>query len=407
MSDAILVLVRHLDDIEPARAVAVALNERPLALSFFNEDLRTRFGESSHRTSTDPFEYVLDSEQFCLVLCFAGARELGAHSNYLLLNYFEELGVPTVELQRDLLRDPEKAREQSVARHYLAWSGSEGTGYLRAEPSARGAVRDDVVLVTSQLANPSYSEEQRYQFAFSVMRLAREYPQLCFLWRWSAAEEQSGEAKLILAMLGSSAPQNLWLEDHEPVAALLARASSVVTMAQTALLDYAAAQKPTLVFTHGELDTHLSELSLTRFTRPDELLLAFRALRAEPSSFLVSSRIPRFRPAALGAQLMGIAAIDNGNAPSRPLKAERRELTLRYLAYMQDVRARADLGRLSPQVNSLERRVAEMEKLLTTMAAKPGADAAKLSARKSAKRPLNVAQKAWKIAREVKKRAFK
>jgi hypothetical protein len=412
MSDAILVLVKHLDEIEPARAVATALKEQQLALSFANEDLRTRFGESAHSTSTDPFEHVLNAEQFGLVLCFQGARELGAHSNYLLLSYFDELGVPTVELQRDLLRDPKKAREQSSARHYLAWSGSEGTGYLKAEPAARALdapVRDDVVLVTSQLANAAYSEEQRYQFAFGVMRLAREYPQLCFLWRASAAEEQSGEAKLVLAMLGSSGPQNLWLEDNEPVDALLARASGVVTMAQTALLDYVAVQKPTLVYAPHALDARLTELSLTRFTRPSELLLAFRALRAEPSSFLVASRIPRFRPALLAAQLMRIAAINDGSVPA-PLcapKAERRELTLRYLAYMQDVRARAELGRLSPQVNALEKRVAEMEKLLTSMAPKASGDAAKLPGRKSEKRPLSVTQKAWKLAREVKKRAFK
>jgi predicted RNase H-like nuclease (RuvC/YqgF family) len=78
---------------------------------------------------------------------------------------------------------------------------------------------------------------------------------------------------------------------------------------------------------------------------------------------------------------------------------------LRYLAYMQDVRARADVGRLSPQLNALDRRVAELEKPISVL--REQAENLKLRERKSAKRQLSVTQKAWKLAREVKKRAFK
>jgi hypothetical protein len=400
MSDTVLLILKHLDDVEPARAVVAALPERKFALLFANEDLRTRFGETRHTTSTDQFEYVLNVERIALAVCFAGARELSATSNFLLLSYFDELGIATLELQRDLLRDPVAAERESTARHYLGWSGSGGTGYLKlpAEPPETPLVRDDVVLVSSQLATSTYSEEQRYQFTFALLRLAREYPQLCFLWRASAAEEQSAEAKLVLAMLGSTAPSNVWLEDVEPVHAVLARSTAVITMAQTALLDYAAARKPAIVYVNDEADAQLSELSLMRFKTPDELLAAFGALRAEPANFVIDSRVPSFSPEALRARIERVEA-------ERSLKTERREPMLRYLAYMQDARARADVGRLSPQLNALDKRLAELEKPISVL--REQAESLKLRERKGGKRPLTVTQKAWKIAREVKKRAFK
>jgi hypothetical protein len=394
MSDKILLVIKHLDDLESARALVSALPERNFLLSFFNEDLRTRFGETAHATSTDPYEGVLNGESLGLVLCFAGARELGPTSNLLLLSYFDELGVPSVELQRDLLGDAEAARAQTAARHYLAWSGPEAIGCLRELPASAGAARDDVVLVTSHLTGP-YSEEQRYQFAFAVMRLAREHPQLCFLWRGSAAEEQNGEAKQLLAMLGSSGPKNLWLEENEPLDGLLARASAVITMAQSALLDYAAVQKPTLVYSVSELEPRLRELSFTRFQYPDELVSGWRALRAEPASFLVKSAIPGLQRDKLRAELARIEA-------TRALRPDRRALELRYLAQLQDVRARSDLGRMSGLLNALERRVGELEKQL---AAQRGA--AKKAAKNNGKNPLEVAQKAWKLARAVRDRALK
>jgi hypothetical protein len=395
MSDKILVVIKHLDDLEPARALVAALPERNFVLSFFNEDLRTRFGETVHATSTDPYEGVLSGESLGLVLCFAGARELGPTSNLLLLSYFDELGVPSVELQRDLLRDPESARAQTAARHYLAWSGREAIGCLRELPAASASTaRDDVVLVTSHLTGP-YSEEQRYQFAFAVMRLAREHPQLCFLWRGSAAEEQNGEAKQLLAMLGSSGPKNLWLEENEPLDRLLARASAVITMAQSALLDYAAVQKPTLVYSVSELEPRLRELSFMRFQYPDELVTGWRALRAEPASFLVKSAIPGLQPDRLRAELARIEV-------TRALHPERRALELRYLAQLQDVRARADLGRMSGLLNALEKRLADIEKQLVAQR-----DVAKKAAKKNGQKPLDVAQKAWKLARAVRDRALK
>ena len=209
MSEKILVLVKHLDELEPTRALLAALPERAFALSFSQEDLRTRFGETAHDTNTDPLHYLLSVHEISCVVCFSGAREFGPTSNYLQLSYFDEVGIPTIELQRDLLRCPERARNESAARHYLPWSGPSGTGYLKlARPTREaGALRDDVVLITSHLAHSPYSEEQRYQFAFAVMRLAREHPQLTFLWRASAAEEQSAEASTCRACSARRARQ--------------------------------------------------------------------------------------------------------------------------------------------------------------------------------------------------------
>lgn len=395
MSDSILVVIKHLDDLEPAQALVAALPEREFLLSFLNEDLRTRFGETTHETSTDPYADVLSADRVGLVLCFAGARELGLTSNLVLLSYFDEIGVPTVELQRDLLRDSELARAQTAARHYLPWSGADAVGFLRARPfaPAPGAARDNVVLVTSHLTGP-YGDEQRYQFAFAVMRLAREHPQLCFLWRVSASEEQSEDAKQVLAMLGSSGPKNLWLEEYEALDSLVARASAVVTMAQSALLDYAAAHKPTLVYCTKALAPRLRELSCARFQEPEELVMEWRALRSEPARFVVKSAIPNFRPDALRAQLARIEA-------TRALRADRRELTMRYLGHMQDARARADLARLSGLISGQERRLAEVEKLLTAQR-----DAAKKGPLKNGK-PLTVAREALRLARAVRDRALK
>ena len=395
MSAAILILVRSPEEVELARALVGSLPELPFSLLFGSEDLRTRFGPHQHPSSVDLGRFFVEQQPLRLALCFSGARELGASSNLLWLSFLNEIGVPTVEIQRDPLQDTAKAARESTARHYLAWGGTDGIGDLKTTSGAPRApfVRDDVVVVSSRLDGEGYSEEERFRFVFLLLRLAREHPDYTFLWRPGPSEQNSAEAAGFWSLLEKLAPKNLFVEEHESLVELLARSRCMIGMLSSSCLDAAAAHKPSLVFARP--DQELGPFSVETFASYAALEQAWAALEREPERFRPRSALPRFVPEAMAQRLEGLA-----------LPRERRgavdtlPIALRYLAYYQEGRARAEQSKLSASLAGLEKRVGELsEKLQDPLR--------KVAERVDALQRLSVTHQALRLFGNVRKRALK
>jgi len=359
MSAEIAVFVRLPEEMELARALVTGLPQLSFKLLFGTEDLRTRFGPTQLPSSVDLGRFFVEPEAPRLALCFSGGRELGPNSNLLWLSFLNEIGVPTIEIQRELLQDTAAAASESVARHYLSWGGAHGIGDLKTVPAAPapGLLRDDAVVVSSRLDGGSYREEERVRFVFAVLRLARENPEHTFLWRPAASETAHSEAAPLRAVLEKLAPKNLVIEDHETFPQLLARCRFVIGMAATALLDAAALRKPGLIFVGDDRAEPLGGLSGRTFQSYAELREAWTELRRTPERFAIESSLPAFSSDAV-AQRLAALALPPEPAPGPDIMP----IALRYLAYYQENRGRAELGKLTGTVTALDKRISGIER---------------------------------------------
>jgi hypothetical protein len=395
MSAAILVLVRSPEEVELARALVGSLPELPFSLLFGSEDLRQRFGPLQHPSSVDLGRFFVEPQRLRLSLCFSGARELGPSSNLLWLSFLNEIGVPTVEIQRDPLQDTAQAARESTARHYLAWGGTDGIGDLKGAAGAPRAAfaRDDVVIVSSRLDGDEYREEERFRFVFALLRLAREHPDHTFLWRPGPGELNSTEAATFWSLLEKLAPKNLFVEEHESLAQLLARSRCMIGMLSSAWLDAAAAHKPGLAFVRPGQE--LGPFALETFSSHAALEQAWTALEREPQRFQVRCALPRFAPEAVAQRLEALALPrERGGA------VDTLPIALRYLAYYQEGRGRAEQGKLSASLTGLEKRVGELgEKLHDPLR--------KVVERVDALQRLSVTHQALRLFGTVRKRALK
>jgi hypothetical protein len=391
MIGRILVLMRAQEEIELGQALVAALPETPFLLVFGGEDLRTKFGDTPHPNSADLSLAFLEAHTLRLAVCFSGARELGPTSNLLLLSFLNEVGIPTLEIQRDLLQDTAAAARASVARHYLSWVdrvGSAGIGNLKSvlPPTPQGHVRDDVVAVTSRLDGSSYTEEERYRFVFAIMRLARETPATTFIWRQSVAETQLSEVAPFWTLVTKLGPKNLVLEENEALPALFARASAVLGMAATPLLAAAAAHKPGLVFVSPAHAPGLGGLTCQTFRGYSELREAWPRLRREPLAFTLGNSLPALSPAQLAQHLAEIA--QTGTLAGDPLT-----VALHHLNHYESARTRLKLERLAERA---DQRASKHENQIEKVLERIG-----LLQRSS------VAYKALKLFGRVRKSAFK
>jgi hypothetical protein len=344
MIGRILVLVRAQEEVELAQALVTALPETPFLLLFGSEDLRTRFGDTVHPTSSDLSRTFVEAHSLRLAVCFSASREPGPTSNLLFLAFLNEVGVPTLEIQRDLLQDTTAAARDSLARHYLCWSdraGTAGIGNLKSVFPAAPVrhVRSDVVAVTSRLDGSAYSEEERYRFVFALLRLARETPEVTFVWRQAVIETQLGEVAPFWTLVNKLGPSNLVLEENEALPALLARASAVLGMAGTQLLAAAAAHKPGLVFVSPAYAPSLGGLTCQTFRNYNELHEAWPRLRREPDAFTLGCSLPALHSEPLAEYLSGLAQPSSSGADPLPIG-------LRYLEMYEASRARLDLAKL-------------------------------------------------------------
>lgn len=355
-----LVLMRHPHEVESARALLAALPDLPCRLLFANEELRTQLGPTEHESSTDLASCLVDPAPVGSVICFSAAREVGRHSNLLFLSFFDEVGIPSVELQSDLLADPDRLRMHSAASRFVAWGGEDGVGYLRSvcarEPDP--VRRDGLVLVSSALDHSAYTDQERHHFAFALLRLAREQRDRTFVWCLTRREQQESAAAPLLEMVRSLGGPNVFVEEFEPAASVAARAGAVITMASTALLDFAALSRPTLVFAGSNAARLASSVRSHTFETPAELCRAFASLSQRPSDFVPEIALPPLDARRLREILSELAA-------QRRLSSAWNPIAMRYLAMWQDSRLQGEVQRLHKALGELDRRFGALDTRLT------------------------------------------
>ncbi|HEX6243386.1 MAG TPA: hypothetical protein VFZ61_20875, partial [Polyangiales bacterium] len=355
MSGEILILVRTIEEAELTRTLVGALPGVPFRLLFGQEELRSRFfGDTPLPTSVDLARFFVEPPTLLLALCFSGGRELGANSNLLWLSFLNEVGVPTVELQRDLLQNTAAAADDSVAREYWTWGGEHGIGApVSVVGPTANACRDDVIAVSSQLSSGAYTEEERFRFVFALLRLARETPECVFLWRPLPAEINT-EASQYWELLEKLAPANLVIEEHESLARLLARCRYAIGMPGTPMLDAVAAGTASLLFA-GKQPQPPGAVSGACFRDFTELRAAFGALRREPARFTLSSTLTAWSAETLAPRIARAALADV------PDRADALTIGLRYVAYFGEPRMRSDVGKANAALTALDKRIAALE----------------------------------------------
>ena len=356
MSDVVLVIVRHFDELALAGRLVTALADSELLLLFRNEELRTHFGPTRHATNTDFTECLLDPPRYRLSICFSRPHKPSSSGDYLLLRFLDEIGVPCLQIQGDLLTDLDACAQLAQPARFVAWQGPSGVGCpgLPAEPVPPEFVREDVVLICSALHHDGYDDEERYRFAFSLLSLAKQLPELTFIWRESPQERQHGDAAPLLSMLRAFGPDNLFVEEHEPFEELASRCHAAIAMASTSLLELAARAKPALVFA-GALEPRLTSRVRARlFHGPNDLWEAFSELLRAPSAFRIEHT---FRP--LDPQRLREVVEDTARKDA--IASGWKATATSYLSLFQEARRQNELSRLQSGLSALDRRFSTLE----------------------------------------------
>jgi hypothetical protein len=377
-SSMILVIVRQADDVELARALVEALDDDfSVYLLFALEELRDRYGELRCPHGVDSLACMLNPQHFSLVISFWGARDPSPASNTLLLSFFNEVGVPTLEIQHAWLQEsiidpvglsadcagstssPALARGYAAQR-YLSWEGEDGIGYLKSELKRErySFQREDLILVSSELESPAYGDKQRYQFAIAVLKLAAERPELQFVWPVRPLELAHAEAKLVLGMVDEHALPNLVLDRSETFEAWLPRCRLGISTASTALLEYELAGKSVIVHLGADLELARARFAAQGFHNYFDLARAFRRALEAPAEFLIEVGVGRLKRECLREKI-GQALRTGELAPNWLPTA------LRYIAYMREGRtARIEIGKVAGAVVGLDRKLANLERKL-------------------------------------------
>jgi hypothetical protein len=374
-SSMILVIVRQADDVELARALVEAVDhDFSVYLLFALEELRDRYGEPRCPHGVDSLACMLNPQHFSLVISFWGARDPNPASNAALLSFFNEVGVPTLEVQHAWLQnsiiDPVGLSREGLgatspalprgyaAQRYLSWEGDDGIGYLKSELKRErySFQREDLILVSSELESPAYGDKQRYQFAIAVLKLAAERPELQFVWPVRPIELGHAEAKLVLGMVDEYALSNLLLDRNETFEAWLPRCRLGISTASTALLEYELAGKPVIVHLGADVELARARFAAQGFHNYFDLTRAFRRALEAPAEFLIEVGIGRLNRERLREKI-GQALRTDELAPNWLPTA------LRYIAFMREGRtARIEIGKVAGAVVGLDRKLANLDR---------------------------------------------
>jgi hypothetical protein len=370
-SSMILVIVRQAEDVELARALVEAIGDDfSVYLLFAVEELRDRFGELRCPHGVDSLACLLNPQHFSLVISFWGARDPSPASNAPLLSFFNEVGVPTLEIQhawlQDSVVDPVGLSSDSAgaalprgyaAQRYLSWEGEDGIGYLKSELKRErySFRRDDLIVVSSELEAPAYGDKQRYQFAIAVLKLAAERPELQFVWPVRPAELGHAEAKLALAMVEEHALPNLLLDRTENLEAWLPRCRLGISTASTALLEYELAEKPVIVHLGADVELARARFGAQGFHNYFDLAHVFRRACEAPAEFLIEVGVGRLNRERLREKIAQALRTDE-------LAPNWLPTALRYIAYMREGRsARIEIGKVAGAVTGLDRKLANID----------------------------------------------
>jgi hypothetical protein len=307
----ILVIVQQARDVQLARAVVGAVGaDFEFFLLFASRELQREFGEARCKGGVDAGVCLLNPANFQLVVSFSGRREPRLAGSLLLLAFFREVGVATLEIQHALFQpgindeSPDGLELGYAAQSVLGWGGEHGIGYLKSELrfEARSTWGTGFVLVTADGDSHAYSSKQHYQFAIALLKLAASQPQQLFVWPIHPEDARS-EARSARSMVQEYRLSNLVFERSVPAEALVEACSAGISTLTTALVEYQLRQKPVLLYACDSARTSARRLQAQTFANTTELETRFAELRAAPERYQVDTGLGRLDASRLEARL--------------------------------------------------------------------------------------------------------
>jgi hypothetical protein len=370
----ILVSIQQAHDVRLAKALLRALGDCfEFFLLFGSEALKREFGQPPSRYGVDALVCLLNAHNFELAVSFSGACDTRSLENVLLLSFFNEVGIATLEIQHELFQQGlegqalgARAAAHSDAEHglrlayaansLLEWSGDDGIGYLASElPVEPLSLRGPFVLITSHRDHPARA---RYQLAIAMLELAAKHPELQFVWRPDHGEGEDPQASAALSMLDDYAVSNLRVERRLPTESLIAACQVGITTVTSRLVDFQLHDKAVLVHV-SERDASLAEmLCIPTFARAAELPAAFGQLLASPELHRVDTGVGRLDVGRLEARLRTAVG-------STVLAAAWLPVALRYLPEFRTLRNRGsdlDLQQLSEELARAIERIGVLQR---------------------------------------------
>ncbi len=374
----ILVLVQQTGDIQLARALLHALGRRyEWFLLFGKLELKRLMGDVDCHHGFDPAFCLLNPQHFELVVSFSGMRHPRMTMNLTLLSFFNQIGVPTLEIQHGLFQyginntDPglqvggrvERGDQLGLsvgygAKHVVPWGGDHGIGYLKSNLPARSSEwRRDYGLITTNSNWHLYAGKQRYQLALAILKLASSLPKQRFVWKPHSAEHGQADAKQAITMVERYELPNLSIDRSTPAEELILRCSFGITTVSTTLLDYERCQKPAIVFTCPEVQHLVERLQVRTFSSGSELPRIVSELVASPHDYLVHTGIGPLDIERL-ARHFEIALSSRKELACDPLP-----LALQFLTYLRPPHAEpAEVERVNRGVDRMAKKMGEFQR---------------------------------------------
>lgn len=345
----ILVSVQNAGDVQLARALIQAFGKRfEWFLLFSGPELKQRMGEVEYKYGFDAPFCMLNAANFQLVVSFAGLLHPGLMRNVLLLSFFNEIGVATLEIQHGLFQyginnvdmapqvgaDIGRGDQLGInigyaARDVVPWAGPEGIGYpksiLTPRPCSR---RNGFVLITSNNHWQVYKGPDRQQFGMAVTKLVESRPDLEFVWKPHHGEFLTHETKQVLDTIQQLKLPNLQIESAGDAEDLIPSCAFGVSTVSTTLLDYQMQSKPVLVYDRDPVRHLIARMQVKTFQGAPDLLEKVGLLPTDPERHLIHTGVEPFVPERLARrfeQALSVAAPPHNHLP----------VTLKYLEYLR------------------------------------------------------------------------
>lgn len=358
----ILVSVRTESEVSLAAALAEALQDSfEFFVLFANEELEQAFGSEFRHRGSDAGLCALNPHNFQLLIVFSGARTSADLPNLLWIEFFRELGLSTLEIQHRFLQcdEPLPFNVAHASQTFLRWEGDGGIGYLKsvlAPPSAASWRRDFVLVLSSD----RLSEQDRYQFAIAVLKLAADTSDLQFVWNLHPAERRSAAVGPVISMVEDYRLANLSIERAENAEALVPHCLFGISCPSTALLDFHRYEKPVLVYRGPNSRSLPERVRASTFSSALELAHGFQRLRSVPAEHRLSLEM---RDLDRGRLKAAVSAAAKASA----LRQDWESAALRFAARTQAPAAVVDapnveVERLSKEVSRLAERITVLQR---------------------------------------------
>lgn len=374
----ILVSVQYPGDVQLARALLQAFgSDFDWFLLFGGAELKERMGQIPCKFGFDLPFCLLNAQNFKLVVSSSGLLHPGMMTNLLLLAFFNEIGVPTFEIQHGLFqyginnvdRAPQVGAQLErgdqlgidvgyAARNLMLWTGPDGIGYPRSILPPRPSVRrGDFALITSNNHWQIYEPQHREQFGLAVQKLVESRPALQFVWKPHFGEFRHPETRRVLDRVAERKLPNLHIESGGDAEDLIPGCSFAVSSVSTTLVDYQMHDKPVLVYESPPVQHLIERLQVKTFHSALDLPERVASLQANPEGHKVQTGIGPFSPERLLQRFEQALS-------RRPPPRDHLPTALKYLSYFaaqQPVATPVDVDRLTSHVTQ---QVARMEEAM-------------------------------------------